>query len=144
MKNLIKTLSTGIMVVIFSINGFSHTSNLSNKSVISGDANSECISKTSVDSSLDATEFINKNSQFVAYTNEAKGSFRLHLFSAKLERASLIVTNAEGKTLHNGFVQVIPGTNIITHNTGLLAVGIYNVRVLLNGKMLNEKLTVAN
>lgn len=144
MKNLIKTLSTGIMVVTFSINGFSHTSTLANKSVICDNTYRECISKTSTDSSLDATDFSNKNSQFVAYNNQAEGRFRLHLFSTKLERASLIVTNAEGKTLHNGFVQVIPGTNIITHSTGLLAAGIYNVRVLLNGKMLHEKLTVAN
>lgn len=83
------------------------------------------------------------NKRLVASYNQTEGNFILNLQCSKYENVSVIIIDAAGKTIHSGYMQVMPGANNISYNAGTLPLGIYYMQVTANDKTVNDKFVVA-
>lgn len=147
MKNLIRTLVAASLVILISNNGFSKstTSPLNINYIFEGYILSDYATNTNK-----ASQIINKltiepaNQNGQGLNNLSETGFTVNIFSSRHDNAIINIVSSDGITFSKLAVQVIPGSNAINFSPGFLPAGSYNVQALVNGKILNDKLVIAD
>lgn len=148
MKNALKVIYLVTIFITLSAKGFCNDTFSFNlqQQPCPGKINSEEKINLNNDSSLSNKNTIkaDQRTRFVPIANNGETIFRMSVFSTIAVDAPILLTNAAGKILQSEYVQVVPGTNIVSLKAPSLPEGWYNVQVVINGKTINERMAVAD
>lgn len=148
MKNSPKVIYLITLLITFTTKGFCNDNFSLNQQQLPcpGKINSDEKLNLTNDSLLNYKNTIkaDQRTRFVPIVNNGETIFRMSVFSTIAVDAPIILTNATGKILQSEYVQVVPGTNIVSLKAASLPEGWYNVKVIINGKSINERMAVAD
>ena len=83
-----------------------------------------------------------KGASIAIHPNPAVSSFTLKLNSAKDALATISITDVTGRNILAQHSKVFAGVNAVSFNTANMQAGTYNVQVIVDGAVYNQKLVI--